>query len=179
MNSEQGARERFLGQSNHDDRIDLDTEISSLEALYLLWRCLKLIAAVPGLFLAKILLRCIFFFSFLLMPWLAKIVIDNVLLRQPFDENENPFPPFMDPILRFLEGQTPLEIMFTLTVGYLMGSVVIGLRWAGDLSVDMYGSIFTGQDETGGAENKISSGYIEGGGTVSYTHLTLPTNREV
>ncbi|MEE2735517.1 MAG: ABC transporter ATP-binding protein [Pseudomonadota bacterium] len=181
MKSELGFGDRFLGQSNHDDRLDLDTEISSLEALCLLWRCLKLIAVVPSLFLAKIFLRFISFFAFLLMPWLAKIVIDNVLLRQPFDENENPFPPFMDPILRLLEGQTPLEIMFTLTVGYLIGSVIVGLRWLGHLSVDMYGSIFTGQDETGGAENKISSGYIEGGGMIGLLEfwITIRLNQKL
>ena len=109
MKSELGFGDRFLGQSNHDDRLDLDTEISSLEALCLLWRCLKLIAVVPSLFLAKIFLRFISFFAFLLMPWLAKIVIDNVLLRQPFDENENPFHHLWIQSLDYLKDKPPLK----------------------------------------------------------------------
>ena len=33
--------------------------------------------------------------------------------------------------------------------------------------------------QTGGTRGIFAGGYVQGGGTVSYTHLKLPTNREV
>ena len=161
--AEEGVVDKFIGKHHHDDRIDVETEITSAEAFVLLLRCLQLLSAVRWLFTAKFVFRFIFLASSLLFPWLSKIVIDNVLLQKSFDENENPYPPFMHPIVDFLDGMTPLEIMFTLTVGYLIGMIVVGAR-AGNLYVATYGNIWTGQDETSAAENKISDGHMEGGG---------------
>ena len=162
--AEEGVVDKFIGEHHHDDRIDVETEISSRESFVLLVRCLKLLYAVRWLFTAKFLLRLCAFLPGLLLPWLAKIVIDNVLLQKSFSENENPYPPFMHPIINFLDGMTPLEIMFTITAGYFIGLIFIGARTGGGLYVGTYGNTLTGQDEASAAENKISNGYTESGG---------------
>ena len=162
--TEEGVVDKFVGEHHHDDRIDTETEISSGEAFTLLLRCIKLISAVRSLFVAKFLLMLAMVFPFLLLPWLSKIVIDNVLLQKPFSENENPYPPFMNPIISFLDGMPPLEIMFTLTIGYFIAMIAIGTRVGDGLYGGMYGDSLTGQDATGEAENKISNGYSESGG---------------
>ena len=158
-----GVVDKFIGEHHHDDRIDLETEISSGEAFRLLVRCLKLLYGVRVLFTAKFLFQLVMVFPGLLLPWLGKIVIDNVLLQKSFSDNENPYPPFMNPIINFLEGKTPLEIMFTLTMGYFVALIIIGTR-AGELEVGLFGHALTGQDETASAENKISEGFAETGG---------------
>lgn len=127
--------DRFVGEHHHDDRIDVDTEISSAEALGLLWRCIGLLGRAKALFAAKFVLQTGTLFFQLFMPWIGKIVIDNVILQKPIGETDVPYPPFMRPIVNFLDGMTPLEIMFTLAMGYLAALILIGFR-AGELNVD-------------------------------------------
>lgn len=155
--------DRFVGEHHHDDRIDVDTEISSAEALGLLWRCIGLLGRAKALFAAKFALQTGTLFFQLFMPWIGKIVIDNVILQKPIGETDVPYPPFMHPIVNFLDGMTPLEIMFTLAMGYLAALILIGFR-AGELNVGLFGSTITGQDETAAAENKISGSSSESSG---------------
>ena len=155
--------DRYIGEHHHDDRIDVDTEISSAQALKLLWRCLGLLGRAKALFAAKFALQTGTLFFQLFFPWIAKIVIDNVILQKPIGATDVPYPPFMQPIVAFLDGMTPLEIMFALSMGYLAGLILIGMR-AGELSVELFGSSLTGQDETASAENKISGAYSESSG---------------
>lgn len=155
--------DRFVGEHHHDDRIDVDTEISSAEALGLLWRCIGLLGRAKALFAAKFALQTGTLFFQLFMPWIGKIVIDNVILQKPIGETDVPYPPFMQPIVGFLNGMAPLEIMFTLAMGYLAALILIGFR-AGELNVGLFGSTITGQDETAAAENKISGSSSESSG---------------
>lgn len=159
----QSVLNRFIGKAQYDDRIDLDTEISSTEAVGLLMRCLTLIGTVRWWFVGKFVGQLGGVVVGLFLPWIAKIVIDNVLLQEPIGSSENPYPPFMNPILQLLEGMTPLEIMFTISMGYLAGLILVGTR-AGGISIGLFGSPLTGQDETAAAENKISSGWSASGG---------------
>ncbi|MCY3622535.1 MAG: ABC transporter ATP-binding protein [Gammaproteobacteria bacterium] len=156
--------DRFVGEHHHDDRIDVDTEISSAQALKLLWRCLGLLGSAKALFAAKFTLQTGTLFFQLFTPWIAKIVIDNVILQKPFGETDVPYPPFMQPIVGFLDGMTPLEIMFAVAIGYLAGLILIGIRAGDGIEVSLFGSSLTGQDETASAENKISGSYSESGG---------------
>ena len=155
--------DRFVGEHHHDDRIDVDTEISSAQALRLLWRCLALLGSARALFAAKFALQTGTLFFQLFTPWIAKIVIDNVILQKPIGGTDVPYPPFMQPIVAFLDGMTPLEIMFAVAMGYLAGMILVGMR-AGETSVDLFGSSLTGQDETATAENKISGAASESSG---------------
>ena len=156
--------DRFVGEHHHDDRIDIDTEISSGEALKLLWRCLGLLGSAKALFAAKFALQTGSLFFHLFTPWIAKIVIDNVILQEPIGGTDVPYPPFMRPIVAFLDGMTPLEIMFAVAIGYLAGLILIGIRAGDGIEVSLFGSSLTGQDETASAENKISGSYSESGG---------------
>ena len=156
--------DRFVGEHHHDDRIDVDTEISSAQALRLLWRCLGLLGSVKALFAAKFALQTGTLFFQLFTPWIAKIVIDNVILQKPIGATDVPYPPFIQPIVAFLDGMTPLEIMFAVAMGYLAGLLLVGMRAGDGIEVSLFGSSLTGQDETASAENKISGAYSESGG---------------
>ncbi|MYA16720.1 MAG: ABC transporter ATP-binding protein, partial [Gammaproteobacteria bacterium] len=117
-----------------------------------------------ALFAAKFALQTGTLFFQLFTPWIAKIVIDNVILQKPMGETDVPYPPFMQPIVAFLDGMTPLEIMFAVAMGYLAGLILIGMRAGDGIEVSLFGSSLTGQDETASAENKISGSYSESGG---------------
>ncbi len=153
---------RVLGEHHHDDRLDVATGISARESLRVLGRCLRLLATVKWLFTARFLLRLGLVFPGLLLPWVSKIIIDNVLLGKSLEDNEVPYPPFMHPILEFLAGMSPLEIMFAISVGYVVGVIIFGTRTraVGDLG----GETNWGQDETALAERRISDFYSSAAG---------------
>jgi len=161
---DKGIIDRFVGRTTHDDRIDVDTEISASEAVHLLWRCL-LLKEVKTLFFAKFAMAAAMILPGLMLPWVSKIVIDNVLLQKPLGESDVPYPPFMMPIVNFLDGMAPLEIMFAITVSYFVAMVLIGARAGEGIYVELLGGrAYTGQDVTAQAENKISGGFSSAGG---------------
>lgn len=143
-----------------DDRLDLDTDISSAQAVVLMGRSLKLLAQAKGLFAAKFLLSFGSFWPGLLLPWAGKIIIDHVLLQKSFDDTELRYPPFMNPILAFLDGMAPMQIMLFFAVLYGVALVLVGAR-AG--SFEEVG-LFEGADAATQSENQISRGGSAGGG---------------
>ena len=159
------SKRDLLGSKLHyDDRIDTDTNISAGEALKLLIRALKVMSAVKGLFSAKFLLTVGALAPGILLPWVSKIVIDNVVRQEPFGETDIRYPPFLDPLIAFLEGMEPMGIMLTLTVMFAILLIVVGARIGGTGASLFGGSPFTGSDEAVQAENKISEGWSEAGG---------------
>jgi hypothetical protein len=88
----------------YDDRVDTDAVISSASALGLMLRAVRLLTQVKGLFAAKALLALAAIFPPLTVPWFTKIIVDQVILDQPFNATEVRFPPFMLPFLDFVDG---------------------------------------------------------------------------
>ena len=80
-----------------DDRIDISPHISNGEAFRLIGRALLYLTTVKDLFAAKFSLAFIALLPGLLTPWLGKILIDQVILQKPFNDDEVPFPPYFQP----------------------------------------------------------------------------------
>ena len=142
-----------------DDRVDIETEIGSAEAVIVLGRTFKEIGAVKALFAAKFVLSLGMLISSLIVPWMGKIVIDNVLLQKPFGTTEVLYPPFMDPIINLLDGLEPLGIMLTLMAIYLVLQFLVGIRTGG---IDA--ELFEGSEAATQSENLITDGGSNGGG---------------
>ena len=152
-------KERRRRRLRFDDRIDLDTDLSSAETVALVGRCLKLLAQAKGLFAAKFLLQFGLVWPLLLLPWIGKIITDNVLLERPFGDTAVRYPPFMDPIIAFIDGMAPLEIMLFFAVLYGCLLVLIGTRTEGT-NVEL----LAGADAATQGENQINAGGSEAGG---------------
>ena len=142
-----------------DDRVDVETEISSGEAAVVLGRTFKELRAVKALFAAKFVLSLGMLVSSLFVPWMGKIVIDNVLLGKPFGTTDVLYPPFMDPIVNLLDGLEPLAIMLTLMAIYLVAQFIVGIRTGG---IDA--ELFEGSEAATQSENLITDGGSSGGG---------------
>ncbi|MDE0690741.1 MAG: ABC transporter ATP-binding protein [Gammaproteobacteria bacterium] len=155
--SRREARERRL---RFDDRIDLDTAVSSGQAAVLMGRSLRLLAQARGLFAAKFLFGFGFMAPAVMLPWLGKILTDNVLLERPFGDTDVPYPPFMTPLVSFVDGMAPMEIMLVLAILLLLLLVVFGTR-AG--AFEEFG-LFGGADAATQGENQISAGTSAAGG---------------
>ncbi len=151
--------QEVLGKNQFDDRVDTQPDIRTTEALGLIGRCTKLLAEAKWLFSLKFLLQLGLVFPALLLPWMAKILIDNVILQRPFGETSVAYPPFMNPILNLIDGLDPMGIMLVLTIIYAIMLFTIGSRMGGTGA-----GLLQGQDAATQAENTVSAGYSAGGG---------------
>ncbi|XOV85455.1 MAG: ABC transporter ATP-binding protein [bacterium] len=151
-----------------DDRVDTDTDLTNRETLNILLRAIALIRYAPRLFTAKCLLNLSFIIPGLLLPWLVKIVTDNVLLDRPFGNTEVEFPPFMLPVVDLVSGMDALTIMMVMTSVYVVLLVVFGSR-----SGVANASLLQGQDAATQAENQISQGANAGGGILGFTEFLV------
>lgn len=118
----------FKAGERFDDRIDTGPEISHANALAVVWRGLKLIAYVPGLFTAKFAFNIAMIVPGLFLAWFGKIITDNVLMQEAVVAEGARFPPHMMPLIRFLEGMGPMGVMLVLTTIYSIGLILIGTR---------------------------------------------------
>ena len=144
----------------YDDRIDLDTAVSSRQAAALMLRSVGLLAQARRLFGAKFLLGFGFMVPAAMLPWLGKIATDNVLLERPFGDTDVPYPPFMTPIVNLVAGMAPMEIMLVLAIVLLLLLILFGTR-AG--AFEEFG-LFGGADAATQGENQISAGGSAAGG---------------
>ncbi len=149
----------IFGKPRFDDRLDTQPDIRTAAALVIIGRSVQLLAEVKWLFTLKALLQFVMIFPGLLLPWMAKIVVDNVMLQEPFGQTDVLYPPFMNPILALVEGRDPLGIMLTLTILYVALLVIAGSRMG-----ETGAGLLQGRDAATQAENQISAGGSEGGG---------------
>lgn len=113
--------------THYDDRVDTDTELTLSETLILVSRSLGLISKVKSLFAYKVVFATVAILPAVIVPWLLKIVVDQVILQQPFDD-EVRFPPFMNPFLDLVQDLPPAGIMMSLTILYLVMLIIFGMR---------------------------------------------------
>ena len=147
------------GRNQFDDRIDTQPDITTVEALGVIGRSVRLIGEAPGLFTAKMLLAFVAILPGLLLPWMGKILIDNAMLQRPFGTTQVAFPPFMDPILGVVQGRDPLGIALVLVVIYFGLLFLFGSRSGGTGA-----GLLQGRDAATQAENQISAGGSRAGG---------------
>ena len=118
---------RVTDTTRYDDRVDTDTELTLTETLVLVSRSLELISKVKSLFAYKIVFATVAILPSVVFPWLLKIVVDQVILQQPFDDDVR-FPPFMEPFVDSMQGLPPTGIMMSLTILFLVMLVIFGMR---------------------------------------------------
>ena len=151
----------FAAGERFDDRIDTGPEISNLVAVKLVWRGLKLLSHVKALFAIKFSFNATMLVPGLFLAWFGKIVTDHVLLQKELVAETARFPPHMKPLIGFLEGMSPIDIMVVLTTIYAIGLVLIGTR-----TDTQAAETFRGSDPASNAENELSEGWSSSGGLV-------------
>jgi len=148
------------GKKKFDDRVDTNPAISSGEALVLLGRALQLLNHVRQLFAAKSALALLAIFPPLVVPWIAKIIVDQVLLQKPFGTTDVRFPPFLDWFLGFISDKSPMEIMGTIVVMYAFLVILFGLRAGAATSA----FLTQGHDAATQSELALNAGGSKSGG---------------
>lgn len=151
--------QEVVGKNHFDDRLDTQSDLNTWEALRVIRRSLRQITSEKSLFSAKILLELGLIIPGLYLPWLGKIVIDNVLQQRPLNTTEIEFPPFMQPVLTIVHDQDPLQIMLSISIISILGMLLLGMRTYG-----LGAGLHEGQDAATQAENQISASYSSGSG---------------
>ncbi len=110
--SEATQRRPGLGRdAQFDDRIDVDTDVSNRESLALIGRSMKLLRTVKPLFTGKLFLQMAVLIPGLTLPYVSKIIIDQVLLQKHIDTIEVPFPPHFMAFVSIIRDLSPMETM--------------------------------------------------------------------
>lgn len=158
--------------AQYDDRVDTLTDISNLETLRLLGRALVMITQEPRLFIAKIVLATLALIPGLYIVWLLKILVDQVLLGQPFDTTEVVFPPHVEPLVVMLRGLAPMEIMSVLLFVVLGMLVLFGrvFSWGGE---GTWLRPPQGEDSATQAENALNAGNSSAAGVLGVTEAMV------
>ncbi len=186
MSAPSRSPERF------DDRVDISTDLTTSQSAALLWRSLKLLGSVKALFACKAALAILAIVPGLYAPWLAKIVIDQVILQQPFnltgeplpvdedleepfedpdegfgdfDDEEMamlgnvPFPPHVAPLVNWLDGKAPMQIMLYVSAFLAIMLVLLSTQEGGAYLVQ-------GEDHATQSEAQINQGGSGAGGVL-------------
>ncbi|MCY3623197.1 MAG: ABC transporter ATP-binding protein [Gammaproteobacteria bacterium] len=141
----------FGRDARFDDRIDLATNITNIQALWLIGRALVLLRNVKALFAGKMVLAALALIPGLTLPFLAKITIDQVILGKSFEDIEIPFPPHIVPFVDAVSGLGQMEIMLAVIA---FSAVLLFLFGRGGLFVWIGG----GADSASTSELKLNAG---------------------
>jgi len=155
-----------------DDRIDLVTDLTGLEALKMVGRSLLFIGRVKLFFFTKLFFALISVLPPLLVPWILKIIVDQVVLQQPIDIYSTNFPSILIPLLTPLDGLTPSEVMFAVTSFMLIMLVIFGLRAPAAQQAETWG-MPVGYDPATQSEQALSAGGSETSGLWGLIELSL------
>lgn len=134
-----------------DDRVDLNPYVTNREAFRIIGRSLSYLAAVKGLFSVKLGLALVALLPGLFAPWIGKILIDQVIMQEPFNDAEVPFPPYFRPFVDWVRPMEPMEIMLTIALVSL--GMLFFFGWGG-LGVRLE----QGLDSATQSEGKLSAG---------------------
>ena len=141
---------------HYDDRIDVDTDLTLADTFVLIGRSIGLLAKVKRIFAYKFIFATVALLPALILPWLLKIAVDQVILQQPMDPSVR-FPPFLDPFLNLIQGMTPNEIMIALTTLSLALLVLFGMRAMPSIQTER-GGLPEGHDAATQSEQALSAG---------------------
>ncbi len=141
---------------HYDDRIDVDTDLTLADTFVLIGRSIGLLVKVKRIFAYKFIFATVALLPALILPWLLKIAVDQVILQQPMDPSVR-FPPFLDPFLNLIQGMTPNEIMIALTTLSLALLVLFGMRAMPSIQTER-GGLPEGHDAATQSEQALSSG---------------------
>ena len=145
-----------------DDRIDISPRIGWREVIGIMIRSLRLLGSEKKLFASKVLLSLLSLVPTLYLTWLTKILVDQVILQQPFGESDVRMPPHVQPFIDLVSDSAPLEILFALIVVFTFFLVVWGFGRG------TWQAVAQGEDSATQAENALNEGGSGSSGIVGF-----------
>ncbi len=145
--------------------------IEQLEAEYtpstltLFKRAVRYIEPFRARFLVKFGVMVLGLFPVFFLAWPVKLIIDHVILEIPLGEQPNPFPFFIEPLVRPLLGATGWEVLGPML--FVQGLLILLVGGFGSTGAEFdrtYGSLSSGRDSATRSENEANFGFSYVGG---------------
>ena len=152
--------------------LDTSTRIGNAEAFAIILRSMGYIRFFFWRYLAKFLLK-LFAYAIALgmLPWPAKMLTDHVILGRPIEEAQG-YPPYWQPVINFVQGWSPFEILIFLAVLGVSLVVLIG-RYITGYDDGVEAALAEGHDYATRVENAIHGGGAVFGGIWGYVEFKI------
>ncbi len=139
--------------------------LSTRETFRTMRRAIRYMAPFRRRFAVKLGLLGLSLIPMLLLPWPVKIIIDHVVEAVPVDQPIRPHPAFLQPLMSWLDGSSPVEILFVVIALQALLFVVIGaFGTAGSQRDSAEASLASGYDTASRTENEANAGFSLAGG---------------
>ena len=122
-------REAELALDKKASLVDTKTDIDYRETCSLIWRCLVLLRFYWRRFAVVLSMEWIMTaVGTAVAPWAGKVLVDHVVLAQPFPDDGKGYPAFLLPVIEFLTGASALSILSWLALWTVVG-VAVRVVW--------------------------------------------------
>ena len=139
--------------------------LTNRETLRVIGRAIRYVAPFRSRIVVKIGLMIASLIPMLMLPWPVKIIIDNVIEGRPVDEPVRAYPALIEPMMGFLAGFSPVEILFIVIAFQTTLFLVIGaFGTSGSEGETAEGYLASGYDTASRTENDANAGFSLTGG---------------
>lgn len=140
-------------------------EIETRESIALLARALRYVEPFRWRFIGKLLIGFVSLAPMVLIPWPAKILVDQAIEGIPFGESLTPLPFFIEPLVAHLYGATPVEVVFWCVGIQAILMVLVGaIGTSGRENDQAEAYLSSGHDTATRTENEANAGFSMAGG---------------
>ena len=172
MNAKKPLRAKESDLDRAANLLDVKTDTNLRETLRLVGRGISYIKYFKARFTIRIIIFWLSLMSPLILPWPIKIVIDNVILGIPVGEG-TVFPPHFAPLIEFLQGRTPLEIMAWVAALQAAWVILFGAFGTGSAQAYTEGNLAAGHDTATHTENEANEAFSKLSGILGLIEFRL------
>ncbi len=152
--------------------IDTQTDMTVGETLRVIGRGMGYLRYFWGRFTIKYLLMWgALALPVTVLPWPVKVIIDHVVLGRPIETAKN-YPFFFEPLIKWMYGFTPLEILVTLSALAAVMIITVG-AFAPDANDTTEAGMEEGHDVATRTDNRVHGGHSFAGGIWGYFEFLL------
>ena len=130
--------------------------VGPLETLSLLGRSLGFVRPYLPQVFVKLILSLIGVSVVLILPWPLKVLVDHVVMDMPIGTSPTLYPPYVQPLVHWLEGLSPGEIVAAVVAISVLGIVLIGAFRMGARDTAQ-GELAEGLDTATRSENQANT----------------------
>ena len=155
--------------------IDTRTEIGERDSLRIIGRSAGYIRFFFFRYMGKFALKLgAYVVQLGILPWPAKMMVDNVILGRPIEEAKN-YPVYWQPVLDAMVGMSPFEVLVWLAVMGFTCVLLLGRFITTGYNDDVEAGLAQGHDYATRTENTIHGGHSTFGGLWGYMEFKLNT----
>ena len=170
--TKRSLRETEVGLDQAANLLDVKTDTNFRETLHLVGRGISYIKYFKMRFTLRVAIFWLSLMSPLILPWPIKIVVDNVILGLPVGEG-TAFPPYFNPLIDFLEGKAPIEIMMWVALLQASWVILFGAFGTGSAQAYAEGTLAQGHDTATHTENEANEAFSKLSGILGLLEYRL------